>query len=302
MKWRKLGQIFCPDRVSETMVSHAAIPFAEHISDSIYRIYFTSRDAHRRSYTHSLVIDLHYPRKILDFGVHPILVPGGPGEFDDSGAMASCMVSYKGEQRMYYTGWNLTATVPFRYAIGLAKRNKEGRWERFGPGPIMDRMIHEPLLCASGCVLADEQAGIWRMWYASGVRWIKEGAGYKHFYHLKYAESLDGEIWRQTGRVAIDFASTHEYALSRPTVVKDAMGFHMWFSHRGDKYRIGYASSYDGVNWQRDDQKAGIDVSESGWDSDMIEYPHVFVHKGQRYMLYNGNDYGRTGFGLAVAE
>ena len=37
-----------------------------------------------------------------------------------------------------------------------------------------------------------------------------------------------------------------------------------------------------------------------GGDSEMIEYPFVFDHDGQRFMLYNGNGYGRSGFGVAV--
>ncbi|MDR0233611.1 MAG: hypothetical protein LBI31_02235 [Zoogloeaceae bacterium] len=35
---------------------------------------------------------------------------------------------------------------------------------------------------------------------------------------------------------------------------------------------------------------------------EMIEYSIVFDHGRQRYMLYNGNGYGKTGFGLAVLE
>ena len=79
----------------------------------------------------------------------------------------------------------------------------------------------------------------------------------------------------------------------------------MWFSCRsgkGETYRIGYADSPDGIAWTRRDGAAGIDISASGWDSEMIEYPFVFDHKGERYMLYNGNGYGKTGFGLAVLE
>ena len=30
------------------------------------------------------------------------------------------------------------------------------------------------------------------------------------------------------------------------------------------------------------------------------EHPFVFVHKEQRYMLYNGNGFGESGFGLAT--
>lgn len=79
----------------------------------------------------------------------------------------------------------------------------------------------------------------------------------------------------------------------------------MWYSFRsgsGSPYRIGYASSCDGEHWLRDESDSGIDVSDSGWDSEMICYPFVFKHKNNYYMLYNGNGYGRTGFGMAVCE
>ena len=76
----------------------------------------------------------------------------------------------------------------------------------------------------------------------------------------------------------------------------------MWYSYRGVAYRIGYAESENGIQWKRKDDLAGIDVSPDGWDSEMIEYPFIFDHKGSRYMIYNGNGYGKTGFGLAVME
>jgi hypothetical protein len=76
----------------------------------------------------------------------------------------------------------------------------------------------------------------------------------------------------------------------------------MWYCYRGPTYRIGYAESPDGRQWQRRDADAGIDVAPDGWDSEMIEYPHVFEHDGQLFMLYNGNGYGKTGVGLAILE
>ena len=76
----------------------------------------------------------------------------------------------------------------------------------------------------------------------------------------------------------------------------------MWYCYRGDAYRIGYAESADGVEWVRRDDLAGITASEHGWDSQMVAYPCVFDCDGARYMLYNGDGYGRTGIGLAVEE
>jgi hypothetical protein len=138
------------------------------------------------------------------------------------------------------------------------------------------------------------------MWYISGVKWEREGGNPKHYYHIKYAESRDGYEWKRKGLVCIDFKSKEEYAIARPCVIKEKGYYEMWYSYRGENYKMGYAKSKDGLRWERKDEEAGIDVSESGWDSEMIEYPFVFDHKGERYMLYNGNGFGKTGIGLAV--
>jgi hypothetical protein len=119
---------------------------------------------------------------------------------------------------------------------------------------------------------------------------------------IKYAESENGIDWKREGKIALNFKDDSEYAMSRPFVIKEDGIYRMWYSYRGAAYRIGYAESDDGINWERLDEKVGISVSKSGWDCEMVEYPFIFDHKGQRYMLYNGNKYGLTGFGLAVQE
>jgi hypothetical protein len=143
--------------------------------------------------------------------------------------------------------------------------------------------------------------GLWRMWYVSATKWVVEGGQPKHFYHIRYADSRDGIRWRRDGTVCIDFEGD-EHAFGRPCVVKDAEGYRMWYSYRGDRYRIGYAESADGVRWQRCDRRAGFSASTDAWDAEMQTYPAVFDVKGRRYLLYNGNGYGATGLGLAVFE
>lgn len=49
-----------------------------------------------------------------------------------------------------------------------------------------------------------------------------------------------------------------------------------------------------------DDDAGGLDVSASGFDSDMVAYFAVVQFAGSKYLFYNGNDYGRDGVGLAV--
>ena len=138
------------------------------------------------------------------------------------------------------------------------------------------------------------------MWYLSCREWKLEAGKPKHWYHIRYAESADGIKWKRTGIVCIDFVTRSEHAISRPCVIKENNWYKMWYSYRGKNYRIGYAESSDGLHWTRKDREAGIRVSRSGWDSKMIEYPFVFDHQGSRYLLYNGNDYGKTGIGLAL--
>jgi hypothetical protein len=138
------------------------------------------------------------------------------------------------------------------------------------------------------------------MWYVSATQWRASEEGPRHYYNIRYAESEDGLVWRREGRTCVDYANETEHAFSRPCVARDADGFRMWFAVRGEQYRIGYAESVDGLRWSRHDDAAGLRPEGGGWESEMVAYPWVFDADGRRFMLYNGNDYGRTGVGLAV--
>ena len=171
-------------------------------------------------------------------------------------------------------------------------------WQRQSPAPLLDRSAADPLLTASPCVLRD--GGTWRMWYVSGARWTSSAGGPRHYYHIRYAESDDGLTWRRDGRTAIDFKAADEYAIARPCVVKDRDGYRMWYSgDDGRGYRIGYAESADGIRWTRLDERAGIAPVASSWE-EVQAYPWVVVTGDTEYLLYNGNDFGRAGVGLAV--
>ncbi|WP_156296434.1 hypothetical protein [Mycobacterium paragordonae] len=298
--WRKLGLTFRPNAEFPWMLSHAAVPIAEHLDGNLFRVYFSARDSANRSVTGSLVMDLERPNQVLELTREPVIAPGKLGTFDDSGAMATWLTCHGNRRLLWYIGWNLGVTVPFRNSIGLAVSLNGGPFEKFAEGPILDRTPFEPHFCASCCVL--REGDLWRNWYLSTVGWQGAGGGIEYRCHIKYAESVDGIAWRRAGAVAIDFQSAGENVISRPSVLRDAEGWHMWYSHRGNHYRIGYARSENGEDWTRYDNDVGIDVTPGDWDGEMIEYPFVFEHKERRYMLYNGNGFGLSGFGLAVWE
>ena len=228
----------------------------------------------------------------------PVIDLGTLGAFDDAGVTMSCIVSAGAQQFLYFTGWSLGVSVPFYLNAGLAISTDGGRsFGRASAAPLLERNAVDPYLTASPWVMRD--GGVWRMWYVAATHWTSDATGPKHHYHIRYAESGDGVTWKRTGHVCVDFAAAGEYAFGRPCVRKEGDTYRMWYSVRGTAYRIGYAESADGVQWTRMDDRAGIDVSSSGFDSEMIEYPVVMEASGRRLMLYNGNGYGRTGIGVA---
>ena len=303
MKWRKMCLIFEPKGQFDWLITHAMLPFADKINEDIYRIYFCGRNSQNMSQVGYIEININMPNDLLYITKKPVLELGPLGCFDDSGVFPSWIVDYKGKKYMYYIGWMQGKRVPYYASLGLATSRDGGKtFEKYSKAPILERNDIDPYGTGSACVVIEN--GLWRMWYLSWVKWVVENERPKPYYHLKYAESEDGIHWERKGIVCIDFKYEGETRIARPCVIKEDGIYKMWYCYAigSGGYRIGYAESEDGIRWERKDEEAGIDVSESGWDSEMICYPFVFEHKGRKYMLYNGNEYGKTGFGYAILE
>lgn len=282
------------------MVSHAANPTVEPGAESTVRVYFSGRDAQNRSSVGRLTFDLGDPLNSVQVHPEPVLFPGARGLFDDSGASIGCVVENGGRLYLYYVGWNLGVTVPWRNSIGLAIREAgASAFAKYSRAPVLDRSAVDPFSLSYPWVCREGRS--WRMWYGSNDTW---GATPTEMWHvIRYAGSRDGIHWHATGHVAVPLSGGEEFGLARPCVIRQAGRYRMWYAVRSQHtYRIGYAESADGLHWERQDDRVGIDVSESGWDSEMIEYPCVFERRGQLYLLYNGNGYGKSGIGLAMLE
>lgn len=305
MRWTKLGLVFDVKAAGiPWMNSHAQLPVADPVGGDLYRVYFAARTAEQISSVGCVLVELGDRVRVLEVENEPALEPGGIGTFDEHGVFPSCIVSTAGSKRMYYIGWNRGYRAPLFYAsIGLALSSDGGlTWAKYATAPIMARSQHDPCLVTSPHVMRHD--GRFRMTYVSGIRWAEVDHQLKSYYHIKYGESTDGLEWHREGRVAIDFAVPEETNIARSWVIQGRSGFHMWFGFvRGaTPYRIGYAHSVDYLSWQRDDTAAGIDVSADGWDSEMICYPNVVMHRGRAYMFYNGNSFGKDGFGVATCD
>lgn len=297
MKWEKMGIIYDPCKYAGGGMFYGSNPVAVWVEDNIYRIYFNVRDKDNRSYITYLNFDIKQ-QIIIDVASSPIIYPGNRGYYDDSGcSLGSVIKVAKDMEYIYYIGWNLGITVPWRNSLGMVKHNlKEDIYTKYSEAPIMDRSEVDPLSVSYPCVIRGKNE--FYMWYGSNLDW---GNGEYPMNHvIKYATSPDGIKWDRQGIICIQGNGTSEYAFSRPSVVIEDGIFKMWYTFRGEKYRIGYAESQDGKKWIRKDKIVGIVPSERGFDSEEICYPMVFRHDRNLYMLYCGNGYGKTGFGLAI--
>jgi hypothetical protein len=299
-KWRRLGHVFCADGHAPWMATHASYPTPLVLGDRTVRVFFSPRDKDNRSSITSLDLSLGNGRfEVGPLAPGPLLSPGVRGAFDDSGVTVSSVVQAGDRLYVYYLGWSLSVTVPFRNFIGLATMEPADRsLMRFSSAPIVERSEIDPFSLGYPWVL-QTQAG-WRMWYGSHVEW---GAQELEMLHVvREAGSPDGLSWKPTGRVAIDVEGPPEFAISRPCVVRDPGLFRMWYSRRNPGYALGYAESEDGNTWHRRDDLIELIGPVGAWEDETVEYASIFDHGGARYMLYNGNGYGRPGFGLAVLE
>jgi hypothetical protein len=176
-------------------------------------------------------------------------------------------------------------------------------------GPILDRSINDPIWVGQPCVMIED--GIWKMWYLSceKIEYINNHP--EPFYNVKYAESEDGTNWTRENKICIDFNFGTIDAIGRPCVYKEDGIYKMFHSNRkaigyrtekDAAYRIGYSESADGINWNRLDNKIELKKTEDSWDSIMMEYCTTYVYQGIRYLIYNGNGFGASGFGYATQK
>ena len=302
-RWIKLGQLYVPRESGQhpKLISHAANPLPVHMSGDIYRIFFSARDEQHRSSVGAVDVDI-IQRKVITEHQHPFFEHGPVGSFYSDGVSIGNCYEANGIKYMLFMGWQNPPSGRWRGDIGRLIVTPELALQLDGEESFMGSDSTDPISLSYPWVQSRPSGGF-DMWYGSTLTW---DAGNGEMLHvIKHASSGDGSNWSRIG-LAVPYELGIAQAFSRPTIaLNDSGDFEMWFSFRGgagEKYRIGYARSGDGTNWTLDLENSGIDVSPIGWDSEMIEYPYVFDHNGARYMLYNGNGYGKTGFGLALLD
>jgi hypothetical protein len=303
MKWLDYGQVF---NVSDYGIEYSKAPQAL-VFDDFVRIYFSAckPDAGKlTSYVCYVDYDKDF-RKVLDFS-DKVIAPGKLGCYDEHGIFPFSPVRVKNEIRAYISGISRRVSVSVDSSIGLAFSEDNGKtFTRYGDGPVLSSSLNEPYLITDG--FARQYDGVFHIWYIFGTDWkvYQNGENPERTYKIGHATSKDGIEWVRSNRKVVKSRLERE-AQALPCVIKRNGMYHMMFcfrssfdfrSNQNNSYRLGYASGNDLYNWERNDAFAFSAIEP--WCSEMICYPNMFECDGELCLLYNGNHFGRYGFGLA---
>ena len=281
------------------------------------RIYFSTRSVDKSNGKYLSNIAFVEMRKnlrdVIRVSDDTIISLGRLGCFDEHGIFPMSVMRHGDAVYGYTCGWNRRVSVSVDTAIGLAVSRDNGlTFQRIGDGPVLAASLREPYLVGDGFVKVI--GNVFHMWYIFGTRWKKFSVGTQpdRTYKIGHAVSSDGLNWvKEEARKIIADRLGADESQALPTVIEINGRHHMFFCYRQSSdfrknkdrgYRVGHAWSDDIVNWTRDDENPFLDVTPGDWDSDMLCYPHVFECDRNVYLLYNGNEFGRHGFGLAVLK
>jgi hypothetical protein len=315
MKWNRLGKVFDPTTYysNTDYVGYAQSPQALELSDRI-RIYFSirKRDDSGKFISHIAFVEFDKNfESIITVSKHEVIEMGKLGEFDEHGIFPICPFFHNGIIYAYTCGWSRRVSVSVETSTGLAFSTDKGlTFKKQGTGPVLGSSLHEPFLVGDSFVRVYQ--GVFHMWYIFGTHWLKphNDSTPERVYKIAHATSLDGVNWNRNSNPIIQDVLGEFECQALPSVVEWQGRYHMIFCYRNafkfrtskeDAYRLGYAYSDDMIHWTRDDGNLGLQFGDD-WDSDMMCYPHWFRCDDKLYLLYNGNDFGRYGFGLAVLK
>jgi predicted GH43/DUF377 family glycosyl hydrolase len=317
MKWKKLGHIFDPTKIDdgvirEWMTGYSQCPSTQ-IFDDFIRVYFSCRpdpdiDGQYVSYTTYVDLDKSNLSRIIKVADKPIIPLGKLGTFDEFAVYPTSTIRIDDKIHLYYAGWTRCKSIPYTVSIGHAISEDGEIFNRTSDGPILTNSIHEPYELSGPKIR--KFGDVFFMYYLAGEGWVLDEGKPVSKYKIRLATSKDGINWDKLNRDIIQPTLPEDECQAGPDVFFKDDKYHMFFSYRYATnfknrergYKIGYAHSLDGINWIRNDENVGIKLSDDGWDSQMHHYPHIFEVNNNVYMIYNGNEFGKYGFGLAILE
>jgi hypothetical protein len=241
------------------------------------------------------------------YGGNPVLPVGQAGSWDAEYVGHPEIVFVDSLYHMWYGGSvDLTS-----FRIGYASSHDGINWTKYD-----DTLTTNLLYAQSDPVLPLGDSGDWdsathagwsiffdgdsfNMWYGGcdNANYINGGFG--------YAKSVDGINWIKYAGNPIFSGSVGSWDSLRvtvPFVIVDGSDYKMWYQGNdgSPNWRIGYATSPDGITWSARDTCV-LDIGNSGtWDDKAVSNPCVLLDQTTYKMWYAGEDYGTPNNGFHI--
>lgn len=314
IRWRSKGRIFNPvDWELPLGCTHFAQSPQVLEIETGFRVYFSTRTKDLTGKYLSHIAYVEYSKdwsEVIGISKHEVLKLGALGCYDEHGVFPLNVLQVSGNEVLgFIGGWNRRVSVSVDGCIGLSKSFDGGRtFTRVGPGPILGPTYNEP--CLIGDPFVKRVGGEFHMWYIFGREWIPSTSDEPEarIYKISHATSTNGQNWMRSGKYIIESVLGKDECQALPTVFEYGGRFHMVFCYRHATgfrsqqvrgYRLGYAHSHNLIEWTRDDNLMAFESQLQEWDSNMQCYPHVYQQGENVYLLHNGNEFGKFGFGLS---
>lgn len=301
MKWNKKGFICSSETFDlDWYKKNTMVPVPHPIDNERLRLFVTMCDSDNVGRVGYVDVDINNPSKILAVSKKPVLDVGPAGYFDDCGVLPSCLFNENGKLYMFYSAYQRHAKIPYSILTGLAVSHDNGEsFEKVQQSPILERKDGEMFIrSAAFCIKVQDT---YRIYYSSGNTWTHNSKKDVPAYCLKAIETKDILNWNDSKPISIFELENDEYGLTTPNVYVESGIYKMTYSIRSISkgYRIGYAESSDGIHWERKDNQLDLEVSQTGWDSEMICFGNTQTVSDKKYLFYCGNNYGVAGMGYA---
>ena len=290
----RLGRVFDPLRCSSGL-THGSNALALSVDGDTVEIIFNQRDCHNRSVVSRAWLDMA-KFAVLDVE-SSILVPGPEHVGSEMGLSLGNVVTIEGRDLLSLMGWSKSARHPWVGSLCAVDLDSLDSIPcppfitDIGSGPPA------PLLSCSYPFIEVVSPGELRLLFGGTSSWSDDGSMRHSLYQLS-GSTLSSIGFGIPQRVNFQDGFMRGFLVARPWLSLSGAR-ELFFSAREKKnpnYSI-YSGVFDGDAIR--DLEITLSGSGKGWDSDMACYGSTFVCRGESFLLYSGNGYGVTGFGVA---
>jgi hypothetical protein len=302
MNWEKLGLVLRPEAIGAETPICVTVPTPILLDENTIRVFAGVCDKNYIGRPYYVDLDARDPRQTLSVSPGPVMDVGASPSFDEHGVVPVHILRARdGRLLMYYSGFQRFPDIRYKIFAGLAVSHNDGEsFQRVQTAPLLGSSNEESLFRCAPFVIESDNG--YRMWYIAGSSWETVRGKQVPRYSLKYIESHDGIEWPNEGRPCLELQQD-EHGFGRPWIERDEEGtYHLYYSIRVRSvaaYRLGYATSKDGLDWVRNDAAMGLLPTPDSFDANGMSYSALIKAHGSTYCFYNGNDFGKDGVAVA---